>query len=217
MAGVALPTWTAPERVWSRETAAVGRRFREDHGLDVVVLACLALVDDEATGERHALFALELRPGAVPPPGAAWLPPDGLRRLPPLHPALRAALATWLEEAATGVTPAERIPWEQEGWFAAAADWMAAAGAAAGRPLAGPVVQIQTGSISCVLRAPTAAGDVYLKAVPPLFGAEPQIARALAAHHPRHIPPVLATDRTRRWTLLGDAGASLRRCADPAV
>jgi Ser/Thr protein kinase RdoA (MazF antagonist) len=79
------------------------------------------------------------------------------------------------------------------------------------------VAQIQSGSISCVLRAPTAAGDVYLKAVPPLFGAEPRIARALAARHPRHTPPVLATDRTRRWTLLGDAGAPLRRCADPAV
>jgi hypothetical protein len=213
----ALPTWSTPKRLGWHDTATIGQGFREHAGLDVVVLDCLVQVDEAAARQRHALYAVELRPGAQPSAGAQWLGTAAVQRLRLPGATLRAALAARLEEAATDAVPPQRNPWAREGWFAAAAAWMAGACAACGRPLVGPVLQVQSWSISSVLRAPTATGDVYLKAVPPLFALEPRITHALAARHPRHVPPVLAADLARRWTLLGDAGASLRRVSDPAV
>jgi hypothetical protein len=58
--------------------------------------------------------------------------------------------------------------------------------------------------LTCVLRAPTSRGDVYLKAVPPYFGYEPAITKALAERYPQHLPEVLAADEARRWTLMLD-------------
>ena len=139
-------------------------------------------------------------------------------RDPPPHPRLPEALATWLAESSPSL---RRNPWAQEGWFgtAAALDERARR-AGQGRPLTGPVQQEKVWSISCILRAPTSAGDVFLKAlkaVPPLFAVEPRITAFLAQRFPRHVPPVLATDPRRRWTLMGDAGAMLKRGADAAV
>jgi Phosphotransferase enzyme family len=75
----------------------------------------------------------------------------------------------------------------------------------------GPVQQLRAWELSCILRAPTASGDVYLKAVPdsPLFVNEPVVTGALAALFPDHVPAPLAVDAGRRWLALADFGAEL--------
>ena len=210
---LALPPCAVDRRLRSTETSAVSGLFQEGTGLQVIVLRRLAQIDDPAS-RRQVLFALEPRPGAALPAGATLTPAGAAGWDPPPHPRLREALATWHAESGPSL---RRNPWAQEGWFGTAAAWMSERAAGQGRPLTGPVQQEKSWSISCILRAPTSAGDVFLKAVPPLFAVEPRITAFLAQRFPRHVPPVLATDPRRRWTLMGDAGAMLKRGADAAV
>jgi hypothetical protein len=73
-------------------------------------------------------------------------------------------------------------------------------------------------AISSVLRVPTSEGDVYFKAVPPLFDHEPALTSALARRHPGRITTVLATARERRWMLMEDVGGKeLGEMADGAA
>jgi hypothetical protein len=67
-------------------------------------------------------------------------------------------------------------------------------------------VQLHAWAISSVLRTPTATGDVFFKAVPPLFGHEPALTLALDRRHPGRVTTVLATDAERRWILMEDIG-----------
>jgi len=61
---------------------------------------------------------------------------------------------------------------------------------------------IKRGSISVVWRQQTETGqDVFLKVVPPLFAPEPPLTEWLSRRWPANVPPVLATDRHRRWML----------------
>jgi aminoglycoside phosphotransferase (APT) family kinase protein len=68
--------------------------------------------------------------------------------------------------------------------------------------------------LSAVLRS----GDVWFKAVFPLFHHEPAVTEALARTHPRHVTAVLRIDEERGWMLMrelrgrkpGDLAAPLR-------
>jgi len=91
-----------------------------------------------------------------------------------------------------------------------------------GTPCVGPVEQIKTWGISCVLRAGATVGDVYLKAASTraLFADEPALTAALAALYPAHVPLPLAIDHARGWMLLADFGPTLAAAVgrdDPAV
>jgi len=73
-------------------------------------------------------------------------------------------------------------------------------------------------SISCVLRVPTSAGDLYFKAVPPLFGREPALTAALSQRHPGQVPEVVALDAAEGWMLMrGFHGTLLRETGDLGV
>jgi hypothetical protein len=80
-----------------------------------------------------------------------------------------------------------------------------------GHPATGPVRQLRVWELSCILRAPTARGDVYLKAIPDVapFANEGVVMGALAGLFPDHVPVPLAVDAGRRWTVLADFGEGL--------
>ena len=63
---------------------------------------------------------------------------------------------------------------------------------------------------STVLRLPTSAGNVYLKAVPPYLVHEIALTAWLARQLPGHVLPVLASDVRRGLMLLPDGGRRLR-------
>src|SRR5215211_6850359 len=72
--------------------------------------------------------------------------------------------------------------------------------------------------ISSVLEVPTDAGDVYFKAVPPLFGHEPKLTAELGRRHPGRVTSVLAVDVERHWLLMDDLGGTeLGDVSDPAA
>jgi Phosphotransferase enzyme family len=63
--------------------------------------------------------------------------------------------------------------------------------------------------ISCLLRVPTTAGTVYLKALPDFFRSEALVTCALWRELPGSVAPVIAADTARGLLLLADAGAPL--------
>jgi Phosphotransferase enzyme family len=83
--------------------------------------------------------------------------------------------------------------------------------AVAGAEVNGPVQQHKVWDLSCVLRQPTTAGDVYLKETvdSPLFVSEAAVIPLLADLFPRHVPTPLAVDPERGWIATADFGAEL--------
>jgi hypothetical protein len=101
-----------------------------------------------------------------------------------------------------------RQPWADPAWFPAAEAWLKSTVDATGGALTGAVEQHKVWELSCVLRAPTTRGDVYLKATidSPLFVAEAVVTALLAELFPEHVPTPLAVDRERGWIATPDFG-----------
>jgi hypothetical protein len=115
-----------------------------------------------------------------------------------------------VDELAGAGGPAGR-PWAARDWFAGAERWLREAMERVGRPLTGPVEQTQVWSLSCVLRAPAAAGDVWFKAAAasPLFVNEGVVMGELARLFPDRVPAPLAVDPGRGWMVLDDLGVEV--------
>ncbi len=201
-----LPRTERPGQVWTAEPGQVLPGLRDLLGADALVLRCLDEHEDpSARVQRATLLAV---PRALPalPDGLAWA---GRAELAGAAGDGDAALAARVVEelAGRGAGPAGR-PWAARGWFAGAERWLHDAMAAIGRPLTGPVEQVQVWDLSCVLRAPTAAGDVWFKATAtsPLFVNEGPVMVALAGLFGDRVPAPLAVDPGRGWMVLDDLG-----------
>lgn len=185
------------------ELAALRDGFGTLVGARTVVVRAVSRAVDEERKLIEAGFELEALGAVEPPPGARWLGPDDLggARLPARDREL-------LDELYADDPHPLRAPWARRGWFAEAGAWIESALAERGRAALGPVEQVSTWSISTILRAPTAEGDVYFKATAasPLFVDEGAVTRGLAALYPASIPRILALDGARRWMLLEDFG-----------
>jgi aminoglycoside/choline kinase family phosphotransferase len=155
------------------------------------------------------LAMTEMAPRAWPPsPPLAFGPiPTTLDGVPgSLVPRARELLT----ELGTGAQPpALRPRWARPGWQARASGWMIAAAADAGRPLISEPAPFYLRGISALLRAETATGAAFLKAVFPPFHAEPVVTGLLAERVPASLPVVLAIEPDEGWLLVEDVGAPL--------
>ena len=205
--GLALPEAERPGQIWIGDPGEVMAPLRELLGGDALLLRCLEEVQDPSTRTQRVTALAAARTPAAPPEGAAWLgradltaDPTGLDGTD--HGlALAARAAADLED---GRPPAGLQPWAARGWHAQAEDWLAAEMERLGRPLTGPLEQVRVWELSCVLRAPTAAGDVWFKTsiAAPLFVNEGVVMRALARLFPDNVPAPLAVDPERGWMVL---------------
>ncbi|HET7517498.1 MAG TPA: phosphotransferase, partial [Actinomycetes bacterium] len=93
--------------------------------------------------------------------------------------------------------------------------WLGETTAAIGRPLTGPVTQVRAWELSCILRAPTASGDVWFKtnAALPLFVNEGVVLTTLAELFGDRVAAPLAVDAERGWMVLDDHGEEVGRSA----
>ena len=150
------------------------------------------------------------------PAPAGWTPPDEFA-FGPIPSALEGVPATLVPRAeellaelrTDAPPPALRPRWARPGWHARASGWMVAAAADAGRPLVGEPMPFYLRGISALLRAETATGAVFLKAVFPPFHAEPVVTRLLAERVPASMPVVLAIEADEGWLLVEDVAAPL--------
>jgi hypothetical protein len=183
-------------------------------GLETTVLHQLANRADRDTGQTHRVYALENRsPEWTPTAGARWVGKEMLEGLQLAVSEHRPHLETWFAEVEE--LPARRVSWARPGWYDDASSWVRDQSARAGMPITGPVEQVRSWERSCILRASTESGEVYLKAVPPMFASEPPLTQALADRYPEHLPRVLAVEPERGWLLmLGVQGTALDQFRD---
>lgn len=210
-AGWALPRARVARRLWIDEPGPVSGALGAALGHPVRAYRYIAFREDREARREAGIYALE----GVDPPGplparGRWIGPGDLDTLA-ARPDERAAVAAYFADVASGLEATRRPPWARPGWFAGAAAWIAASLAGRGEALVAPVEQVRSWSLSCVLRARTAAGAVYFKAATEtdFFVNEPAVMAALAARYPGQIPAPLAVDAARRWMLLDDFGPPL--------
>ena len=209
---LALPETELRAQVWTADAAATLPALRELVGLDAVLLRCVSAHEDRSARLERATLMAAPRSMAPLPPGGRWIGRQDLAGVA-LQRDERAMLTRVLEELAGEALPgaAGRVPWAARGWFQAAERWLRDSLDSLGWPATGPVRQLSAWELSCILRTPTARGDVYFKAVPdsPLFVNEAVVTGELAALFPNHVPAPLAVDAGRRWMALADFGAEL--------
>ena len=100
--------------------------------------------------------------------------------------------------------------WTDPRTIAEAHAWLREAASGARRRVTGPIEQPHVRPWSTVFRAPTDAGDVYLKLCGPSQDFEPALTALLVRTAPDVVPVVLARHPHEPWMLLGDGGAKLR-------
>ena len=200
-----LPGTERPGRAWTAEPGQILPGLRDLLGVDALLLRSLDEHEEpSAQVQRATLLAV---PRALPalPDGLAWA---GRAELAGPAGDDAALAARVVEELAGSGTSQRGQPWAARGWFAGAERWLHEALAAVGRPLTGPVEQMQVWDLSCVLRAPTAAGHVWFKATAasPLFVNEGLVMGALAGLFGDRVPAPVAVDPERGWMVLDDLG-----------
>lgn len=203
--------WTLP-RHETEDAEAIRDLVRQRFGLSVTVLGAYAgHYTDTEHDEPAFIFALETRGAAdAMPDGSRWIGRADLADLSLTDDEQREALARWFAEAESGNVPAERAPWERNGWFAEATAWIEQELAGLGWQRTDPYVQLHARGWSSVLRMPTTGGNVYFKAVTQPFAFESPLTVLLAELRPAESPRVLAVDHARRRLLMADAGEPIR-------
>jgi Phosphotransferase enzyme family len=206
LGGSALPEAELPDAVWTADAEVTATALRELVGVDAILLRPLEEHEDRAVRVQRATLVAAPREAAPPlPPGASWVGRADLDALAHAGNEHAAVAAQALDGLAGGT------PWANPRWFHAAEGWLRASLERLGATATGPVRQLRVWELSCILVAPTAGGDVYLKAVPdaPPFANEGVVMQALAGLFPDHVPAPLAVDAGRRWALLADFGEEL--------
>ncbi len=210
--GYALPHVYLAERLWLPLVGSFSQAVASEWKLRPIVLRAPYEHTDKGAHHAEAIYLLEPLPlvGRLSDE-ARWMGAADLAELPALPAAHRATIETALAERDGAVPPAQRPPWAYAGWFAGAAAWIEQEAARHGLSLLGPVEQVKTWGISCILRAPTEQGALYFKVASDsaLFGNEPAVTAWLAECYPDRIPIPLAVQPDRRWMLLAEFGPAL--------
>lgn len=103
-----------------------------------------------------------------------------------------------------GRFPASTLPWEQPKWLQKCESWIQQQVKKNGRSAIGPAQFVRQSPDSCVVRMPSTAGPVYLKAVPATYAHEPLLTQTLAQQFPGQLPTILSVEPQNRWLLMAE-------------
>ena len=209
---------TAPpgDHRW-RNTAPFNAALSEKYSLPAKTLRLLALEEQASENRLQGVLAMEAQAAFPLADGQHWYTAQEVQTLPLAIETQRDIIAQWFRQQSDVTFLAGSMPWMQPGWFVEATRWMEDTLHAAGRTITGPIEQMRSWFISCVLRAPTTGGDVWFKACPPYNRYEPPLTEALAHAYPEMLPRVLGVDNERRWLLTqGIDGVRLNQHPDTA-
>ena len=200
-----LPSFVPEERDF-RQVGHINEAAHSLLGIDTFVVRCLRHHYDAQGPRQYRVYLLTTQHGSGDlPERCRWFGAEEFDGLPPDDAGHLEAVGIWLEDAESD-SQERRVPWAAEGWFDEAMAWIDEQLRSAGISPAGPVEQLRAWSLSCLLRLPTSEGDVYFKAVPPFFRCEPAVMRAVSEKYPELVPPPLAVEIEKGWTLMRDFG-----------
>jgi len=211
--------WTLPhfepEEPDVIEVDHIVRMAKKLWGMDATVLRCARYFADREVEKRtEAILAMENHSEEwKPPPEGSWVDNSVISALGLVVPEHQETIQTWLKERETWSYPALRSPWAKEGWLSGARAWIEQELSRLGITATGPVQQVKTWSISCLLNVETDQGTIYFKAVPPIFSQEPLITTEMASLFPDNVPSPLAirVEPAESWMLLRDFAAPVLR------
>ncbi len=215
---------------------AINDAMQRQSGIAIVMLYFASSHVDWERARLAMTAVLEMRDAHWQPPAhAQWVGEDELERLELVQPEQRAVIAACLREAEEA--PPLRRAWARRDWFAGAGRWIREQLAHLNYEIVGPIQQMRTWGLSCILHVPTTGGNIYFKAIPRgvtqtsrntpasssqaglplLFIHEPLLIQFLAAWYPENMPTVLAVEKEQCWMLLAEFGPRLYQHSDKAV
>jgi hypothetical protein len=209
-----LPGFVMGERRYWQEVDHVNAAMCDLLGVRVSTLSCLYTRSDPQNveaemGHVRRLYALENHdPGWSPHAGARWIDRADLDSLALRQPDHRPWIEQWFDEAEGALLSPLRKDWMRPGWYKQAAEWVAGQLDRLGIPPEGDSVQLRAWERSYLARLPTREGDIYFKALPPMFAHEIPLLLMLADRFPASFPTFLAADPTRRFMLMRDFGGA---------
>jgi hypothetical protein len=188
----------------------ITRAMRDRFGIDVIALGALAHSFDPASRVGESVREVESRTrGWIPGPGARWIALRELTTLKLARPDHRALLTS------SSDTRRSALPWEQSGWVDHALGWIDAELGARGFGPIDAVEQVRAWEFSSVLAVTAGSRQFYFKAVRADRPTEVGLTARVAARHPGAVAPIIASDPTRHWMLMGAvAGPALETVRD---
>lgn len=210
-----LPSLSLDRQLWVGDSHELIRLLREHLGLagNFTIRRYLRMGVNPTEQRVQAWLVLESHDEwSEPPLNGRWVNQKMLAEEPLTDEKSQALLLDYLDSETAGKIVPLRAPWAESGWFSQTSRWMIETLIGLGRNPIGPVQQFRNLGISSVLRVPTGAGLVYLKATAklPLFINEGVFMAQLAEKFPGQIPRPLAVQAEQQWMLLDDFGADLR-------
>ena len=202
-----LPEFELPGSLWVGQPGPLVAALRERTGLDVDLLRSVHEDVDESAHTKLVTVVFAARPGVELSDSMAWTSAVDVGSFSAGQADVAELAIRILADLAAGVTN-KRMPWTDRGWHLEAEDWLRASCSHAGTPVTGAIEQVLSWELSCVLRAQTTDGPVYLKVAldTPLFANEGLVVAELDALFPGTVPKPVAVDRDRRFLALRDAG-----------
>jgi hypothetical protein len=192
--------WTLPGHP-STSPRSVNARVKKRFGLDVTVAARFG---ETVVGSELVYLLAHQNHGDAEAvvDDAGWISSAAIRSLPFADSWQRAVLEEWFRLGA-GVDRSvlSRSDWARSEWFSEASAWIRAGARRHGLAPTAAVEQFESSPYSVTMRMPTDQGYVYFKAAPPEFSYEPELVQELFARFPKHVPAVLAIDKSRSWML----------------
>jgi hypothetical protein len=199
--GSALPTVASPPDASTTDRlAAVAASLGS---LPPVLRIVVGRLGDDGNA---AQFLVDLDTiGSDAPDGFAWTSTVDLDLAAAAPPELHGAIERAMRRRREGPGPLDP-PWTRPGWFGRASAWMTDRMAALGQPASAAPSVVYLWGLSMVLRAPSAAGPMYLKASTPVFRHEAAITGVLATATPDLVTRVAAVESAEGWLLMHDHG-----------
>lgn len=201
-----LPTengWTIPlyllESSWTPYVAYIDDAVHDALHFNAVVRYTPHVQIEKIDDKRQVSAVYVL----IPPPDdwtlpddATWATLDQYRALPIADEWQKPHVEAYFAEEQSGSIPDLRPPWGRKGWYNTLVAWVEAQLAEQNTQLTGPLKQLKQWDISSVLKASTDRGDIFVKAIPALFAAEPRITLGLSTYFPGVVPTPIATYET---------------------
>jgi hypothetical protein len=183
--------------------------LREVYGCDLYLMRVVGQWEDSEKQRAGMVCVLEIREGQ--PAHGQWMDIQGMSSpsfVVPEHGELVQSALGEIEDAEA--TPSEQ-PWRRRGWFEQAESWVERELTRLGYVPIVRTEQIRATDGAAILRADTAKGIFYFKAVAHSrwFANEPVVAHALGTLYPHLVPKPLCIDADRRWMLTEEFGPTL--------
>lgn len=214
-AGWFLPHVCLNQEIEFDDFEDIKEAFEQKLGISVNVLYYASNHCDESKRQIHSVYVLEQNGSLEDLKEGSWIDLATLRNLSLILPEQKSVIEKYLTEIESGDIPQLRPSWARAGWFSSVNQWIEEQLLELDYKQLAPVKCIKSWSISCILRVPTTAGNIYLKEAStlPLFCDEPVVTTELAKLFPEHIPTILSINPQHHWMLLADFGEPIGRKA----